>query len=301
MFKVIAEQDSETKGKFIVEPLETGFGHTLGNSLRRVLLSALDGSAITSAKIDGVAHQFSVIKGVKEDVIEILLNLKKIRVKVFSDKPIRLKLSSSGKGDVKAKEIEVIGDGEIANPDAYIATLTDPKSKLEIEMSAEKGKGYSLADERRFGEIGVIPVDALFNPVIAINYTVEPTRVGRRIDLDKLTVDIETDGTITPRDALNQAATILADTFRQIFEPRVEEEEEQPSSVVSDEVLKMSVEEIDLPVRITNALKVIDVNTVADLLNAPKAQLLKAKNLGNKSVNLISEKLLERGLTLSEA
>ncbi len=304
MFKVITESEKDNTAKFVIEPLESGFGQTLGNSLRRVLLGSLEGAAVTSVKIDGVSHQFSAIEGVVEDVLEIILNIKNLRIKVFADKPIRLKLQASGKISkrvVKGGDFEVIGDGEIVNTDHVIATLTSPKAKLNIEMVAEKGKGYSGADERKSGEIGFIPTDALFSPVTNVNYTVDSTRVGKRTDFDKLNIEIVTDGSIKPAEALNQSAKILSDSFKQIYEPSAEEVVEQPQSTISEDVLKMSIEELDLPVRITNALKAIDINTVENLLTTPRAQLLKVKNLGAKSLGLISEKLSERGLGLGEA
>jgi DNA-directed RNA polymerase subunit alpha len=303
MFKVVTEETKENTGKFVIEPLETGLGHTMGNSLRRVLLTSLEGGAISSVKIDGVSHQFSTVTGITEDVIEIILNLKKVRVKVFSDAPIKLKLSVSGKKEVKASDIEVVGDGEIINSDAHIATLSNSSSKLNMEMTAEKGRGYSMAEERKLEEIGTIAIDALYSPVVDVNYSVEQTRVGRRTDFDKLDLEIKTDGTITPSEALTEAAKILANTFKQVYEPAPEEEVSSESSLpkVSDEVLKMSVDELDLPVRITNALRAVDIATVEDLINTPRQHLLKAKNLGGKSLTLISEKLTERGLNLSEA
>jgi len=301
MFKVKTETEKENFAQIIVEPLEVGFGHTLGNSLRRVLLTSLGGSAVTSVKIDGVAHQFSTIEGVSEDVIEIILNLKKIRVKVHSDTPIKLTLKTQGKKKITAGDFEIEGDGEIANPEAHIATLTSTSAKLNMEMIAEKGKGYSTSEERKTNQIGVIAIDALFTPIISVNYTVEPTRVGRRTDFDKLVLDITTDGTISAQEALNEAAKILSDTFHKVYEPEKEEELEQTTPAISEEVLKLTVEELDLPVRITNALRAIEINTIEDLINIPRPQLLKAKNLGAKSLSLISEKLLERGLSLREA
>ncbi len=301
MFKIKTEKELENFASIAIEPLEAGFGHTLGNSLRRVLLTALPGAAVTSVKIDGVSHRFSTIDGVLEDVIEITLNIKKIRLNIHSDKPVKLTLKASGKSEVKAKDLEIEGDAEITNPDQHIATLTDAKSKLNIEMTAIQGKGYSTSEEGKTGELGIISVDALFSPVVAINYSVEPTRVGRSTDFDKLILDITTDGTITPLDALNCAARILADTFHAIFEPSPEEEVEEVGFKISEETLKLTIEELDLPVRITNALKAIEINTIEDLINIPRPQLLKAKNLGTKSINLISEKLVERGLSLSEA
>lgn len=302
MFKVKTEVEKENYAKFVIEPLEVGFGHTLGNSLRRVLLTSLEGAAITSVKIDGVSHQFSTIKGISEDAIEIILNLKKVRVKIFGDKPIRLILKAGGKKQVLAKDLDIEGDGEIANPDQPIATLNNAKAALKIEMSAEKGKGYISADDRKTDELGVIPVDSIFSPVLDVNYSVDPTRVGRRTNLDSLIVEIKTDGTITPKEALEQASSILSNTFKQIFEPSPDEEIEPiETERISEDVLNASVEELDLPVRITNALKAVEIEIISQLIEVPRIQLLKAKNLGAKSLSLISEKLSERGLTLREA
>ncbi|MCR4305487.1 MAG: DNA-directed RNA polymerase subunit alpha [Candidatus Daviesbacteria bacterium] len=301
MFKIKVEKESENFASIAIEPLEAGFGHTLGNSIRRVLLTSLPGAAVTSIKIDGVAHRFSTIDGVLEDVIEIILNIKNIRLSIHSDKPIKLVLKASGKGIVKASDLVIEGDGEIANPDQQIATLTDAKAKLNIEMTAEQGKGYSISDERKSDEIGVIPVDALFSPVSLVNYTVDPTRVGRRTDFDKLVLDVTTDGTMTPLEAVNAAARLLSDTFRKVYEPVVEEVAEDSGPKISEETLKMTIEELDLPVRITNALKAVEINVIDDLINFPRQNLLKAKNLGAKSIHLISDKLAERGLALREA
>jgi DNA-directed RNA polymerase subunit alpha len=303
MFKVTEEDNNGIQARIILEPLEGGFGHTLGNSLRRTMLTSLIGAAITSVKIGGVAHQFSTIPGVLEDVIQIILNLKKVRIKLYSDKPIHIKISKTGTGEVKASDIDTMGGGEVSNKDAHIATLSDSKAKLNIEMTVESGVGYLPSDERKMSEIGVLPVDAIFSPVSLVNYTVDQTRVGRKTDFDKLTLDITTDGTVSPLEALKKAAQILSRQFKQIYEP---EEVQSPETVgvpsfVTDDVLKASVEELDLPVRITNALKAIEVDTIGKLTTVSPAQLMKAKNLGAKSLNLISEKLTERGLTLSEA
>lgn len=301
MFKVKAEKELENFAQFAIEPLEAGFGHTLGNSLRRVLLTALPGAAITQIKIDGVSHRFSTIDGVLEDVIEIILNIKKIRLSVHSEEKIKLTLKALGKRNISAKDFDIEGDGEIGNPDQHIATLTDAKSKLNMEAIAEQGKGYSISDERKTDEIGVISTDALFSPVTSVNYSVEPTRVGRRTDFDKLILNVTTDGTVTPLEVLNSAAKILSDTFHAIYEPEPEEEVDDSESKISEETLKLTIEELDLPVRITNALKAIEINIIEDLINTPRPQLLKAKNLGTKSIRLISEKLTERGLSLREA
>lgn len=300
MFKIKTEEESENFAKITIEPLEEGFGHTLGNSLRRVLLSSLKGAAVTSIKIDGVAHQFSTIEGVMEDVIEIILNVKKIRLQVGGDKPVKLTCKANGKKVITAGDFEIEGDGEIINKDQVVATLSDAKSKINMEMIAEAGKGYSVAEERKSPEIGVIAVDALFSPVVSVNYTVDLTRVGRSTDYDKLTLDITTDGILSPMDAVKEAAKILTEAFHKVYEPTVEVEIEETNPKIAEEVLKLTIEEVDLPVRITNALKAIDLNTIEDLINVPRAVLLKAKNLGTKSLSLISEKLSERGLSLRE-
>lgn len=302
-FKVVTEQEKGNTAVVAIEPLEAGYGHTLGNSLRRALLSSLPGTAITSVKIDGVAHQFSTIKGVVEDVIQIILNLKKVKVKIYGDRPIRLSLNKSGAGEVKASDIDTLGQGEIVNPDLHIATITDPKGKLHIEMTAEMGLGYVPSEERKTSEIGTLAIDAIYTPVLAVNYTVDQTRVGRRTDFDRLNMEITTDGTIDPLSALKKAAEILKGYFKQIYEPSAEEEDVTVTapSTVSDDLLRSSVEELDLPVRISNALKAIEIDTVGKLVSVPKMQLIKAKNLGSKSIGLISEKLAERGLSLGEA
>lgn len=302
-FKVKTEQENGNSALVAIEPLEQGYGHTLGNSLRRSLLGSLSGTAITSVKISGVSHQFSTIPGVVEDVIEIILNFKKVRVKIYGDKPIRLSLQANGKGEVKASDIDTQGLGEIVNKDAHIATLTDPKAKLNIEMTAEIGVGYVPAEEKKTAEIGVIPIDAVFTPVTYVNYTVDQTRVGRRTDFDKLNLEITTDGTITPQEAVEQASKILSEYFKQVYEPVFDEEpaESQTPKFMADDLMKATVEELDLPVRITNALKAIEIDTIGKLLTVSTSQLLKAKNLGAKSLMLITEKLQERGLSLGEA
>lgn len=308
-FKVTVEKENKETNQTLVsiEPLDQGYGHTLGNGLRRCLLNSMPGAAITSVKIAGVDHQFSTITGVIEDVIEIILNLKKVRLKIYSDsttknKSIRLTLEKSGTGEVKASDINAQGMGEIVNPDQHIATITDSKTKLSMEMTAEVGVGYSPSDDRKTNEIGVMQIDAIFSPILSVNYTVEQTRVGRRTDFDKLNMDIVSDGTISALDAVNQSAQILAEYFTQVYQPAESEEVEVSSNTfVSDDLLKASVEELDLPVRITNALKAIEVDTIEKLTTIPKLQLIKAKNLGAKSLSLISEKLGERGLALGEA
>jgi len=308
-FKVTVEKEDGNNFVVAIEPLEQGYGHTLGNALRRTLLSSIPGAAITSVKITGVNHQFSTITGVVEDVIEIILNLKKVRVKVFADaavknKTFRMSVNKSGLGPITAADIDTQGQGEISNPEQHIATITDSKVKFLMEMTVETGMGYVPTDDKRAAEIGLIPVDAIFTPILSVNYTVEQTRVGRRTDFDKLNLEIVTDGTITAVDAVTQAARVLAGMFRQVYEPSTDDEIEAPvasTAMLSNDLLRSSVEELDLPVRISNALKAIDIDTIDKLVSVQRVQLIKAKNLGAKSLSLISEKLGERGLALSEA
>lgn len=299
-FKTVLENQTATKGTFVLEPLERGFGHTVGNCLRRVLLSSLPGAAIAEVKISGVQHTFSTIAGISEDVIEIILNLKQVRIKLFSDKSAKFSLKASGKGEVKAKDIDTLGNGEIINPELHIASLNSSSAKLNIDMTVEVGVGYVMADEKKSNEIGVLPIDSIFSPVIEVSYQVEPTRVGRSSNFDKLILVVTTDGTVSPEEALSLASRILAGYFRQIYDPTIDAEiPTEPAA--TNGALKLSVEELDLPVRITNALKAIEIDTVEKLVATPRGQLLKAKNLGVQSLALISEKLTERGLALSEA
>ncbi len=304
-FKVKSEDEKGNFARVSVEPLEKGYGHTLGNSLRRCLLTSLQGAAITTVKISGVSHPFSTVSGVVEDVIQIILNLKKVRVKIYGDsnKAVHMRIQKSGAGEVKASDVDTLGAGEVVNPDAHIATLTDSKSKLNIDLTVESGVGYVPAEEKKMTEIGVMPIDAIFTPVLSVNYSVDQTRVGRRTDFDKLNLDITTDGTITPLEAVQKASVILSNYFKQIYEPAPEEEAEVSTapSFMSDDLLKSSIEELDLPVRITNALKAIEIDTIGKLTTTSTTHLMKAKNLGAKSLTLISEKLSERGLGLGEA
>ncbi len=302
-FKVKIEKEEGNKTTIAMEPLEAGYGYTLGNSLRRCLLSSLTGAAITSVKITGVSHQFSTIPGVIEDVIQIILNLKKVRVKVYGDKQVKMRLTATALGEVKAGDIDTLGQAEIANPEQHIATISDAKGKLTMEITVDSGIGYSTADERKSTEIGVIPLDAIYSPITEVNYTVDQTRVGRRTDFDKLTMEITGDGTISALDAVNKASEILSGYFKQVYEPSEDEEIEEAKapSFMANDMMKASIEELDLPVRISNALKAIDIDTIGKLTTTQPTLLMKAKNLGAKSLTLISEKLLERGLALGEA
>lgn len=300
--EVVTEQETDNFGKFSIEPLDQGYGHTIGNSLRRVLLTSLPGSAITQAKIAGIRHQFSSLAGMSEDIVEFILNLKKVRLTQTTDKPVRLSLEAKGPKEVTAKDIEEAAGVEIVNKDLHIASLADDKAKLSVKLIAETGSGYSLAEERKTGEIGLIPVDANFSPVTLVNYHVEATRVGRVANFDKLTIEITTDGTLKPSDALKQACQILVDHFATIKEPQVAEKkpkEETTPTPLTDDVLKTSLEELDLPIRLTNSLKAGKIETIGDFINRDKKELIKMKNVGPKSITLVEEKLREKGINLS--
>lgn len=299
-FAVKSEIEKENYGRFIIEPLDQGYGHTLGNSLRRVLLSSLKGAAVTKVKIEGVKHQFSTFAGLKEDIVQLTLNLKKIRFKLHSDKPTTVTLTVKGPkkitaGDIESSELEVI------NKDLYIGELTGSKSKLDMELTVESGIGYMTAEEfEGKKEVGTIILDTIFSPVTRVNYKVEATRVGRMTNLDKLIMDIWTDGAVSPMDALKQASRILVSFFLQIYEPKAKPSEGVAvSPTISDEILKLTLEELDLPTRIVNALHNGGIDTVGQLLGTPKKDLYKIKNLGSKSVTVIEAILREKGIALT--
>ncbi|EKD95726.1 MAG: DNA-directed RNA polymerase subunit alpha [uncultured bacterium] len=299
-FKVKKDKEEKNYARFVIEPLDQGYGHTLGNSLRRVLLSGLEGGAITSVRIEGVKHQFSTLEGVKEDIAELILNLKKIRLKIFEGESHTLQLSAKGAKVVTAKDLEIPSGVEIVNPDLYLATVSD-KAKLDIELTAEKGFGYMLADEKKTNTIGVIPVDASFSPIVRVNYNVEATRVGRMTNLDRLVIEIWTDGTIDSEVALKEAAKNLVGYFLQIHEPKAVAEDTAVAVTpqISDEILKMTIEELDLPTRITNSLRNGGIETIGQLLGTDRKELLKIKNLGGKSLIAVEEKLREKGVALT--
>lgn len=300
VFKVDTLEESDNYGKFVFEPLPVGYGQTLGVALRRILLSSLSGAAVTSVKIDGVKHQFQSLSGLKEDIVEFVLNLKKLRVAIEDDVVV-LELDVTGPGDVTAADIKTTGGVKVVNSDLYLGTLADKKSALKVEITVEKGLGYSLADERRSEVIGVIPMDASFTPISRVNYEVVSTRVGRETNLDKLVLDVWTDGTIKPLEAVEKAAKILVSYFAQVYEPRSGSTNTviAVSSSVSDDVLKMLIEELDLPTRLENALKNGNIETVGQLLTTPRKELLKIKNLGGKSLEMVEERLREKGVALS--
>lgn len=284
-----------------IEPLEQGYGHTLGNALRRVLLNSLPGAAITAVRITGADHQYDTVEGVTEDVLEMSLNLKQVRVKADRDGSGVLRLSVKGPKTVTAADIECEAGFSIVNPNAHIATVAKG-STLEMEMTVETGLGYVLGDDKKSGVIGEIMLDALYSPVVRVSYKVEATRVGRRTDYDKLILDIKTDQTISPMDAVKHAAQILTQQFTQVVNPvaPVVEEPQTSISPAEAEVLKLTVEELDLPTRIANALRKGGFKTVGDLVGAPKMTIAKVKNLGEKSVSIVDEALMKKGVQLGE-
>ena len=294
-------------GRFIVSPLERGYATTLGNSLRRILLSSLPGAAVSNVKIDGVVHEFSVIPGVKEDVTEIILNLKGLAIKNTSEgnEPKIVYIDMEGEGEVKASDIKADGDIEILNPDHHIATLSGgPNSKLYMEITVQKGRGYIGADKNKKDDqpIGMLPVDSIFTPITRVNFLVENTRVGQITDYDKLTLEVWTNGTIAPDDAVSLGARILnehlnlfvdlSDTAKNT-EIMVEKEEGK-----KEKVLEMSIEELDLSVRSYNCLKRAGINTVEDLANKTEEEMMKVRNLGRKSLEEVLNKMADLGLAL---
>ena len=294
----------EAYGKFIVEPLERGYGTTLGNALRRMLLSSLEGTAVTSVKIAGVAHEFSTIPGVKEDVTEIVLNIKSIIARLHCEGTKTVYIEASGECEVCAGDIKADGEVEILNPELHLATL-GPDATLNMEMTISKGRGYVSADRNKTPQtaIGVIPVDSIYTPVLKVNYSVENTRVGNMTDYDKLTMEVWTDRTITPRDAISMGAKILCDHFTLFTD--LSENVSSKSTVVEkaetqrDKVLEMTIEELDLSVRSFNCLKRANINTVEDLISKTEEEMIKVRNLGRKSLEEVIHKLTMMGLSLA--
>ncbi|BBW98186.1 MULTISPECIES: DNA-directed RNA polymerase subunit alpha [Geobacillus] len=295
--------EDATYGKFVVEPLERGYGTTLGNSLRRILLSSLPGAAVTSVQIDGVLHEFSTIEGVVEDVTAIILNIKKLALKIYSDEEKTLEIDVQGEGVVTAADITHDSDVEILNPDLHIATLAEG-GRLRMRMTAKRGRGYvpAEANKREDQPIGVIPIDSIYTPVSRVSYHVENTRVGQVTDYDKLTIDVWTDGSIGPKEAISLGAKILTEHLNifvgltdeaQNAEIMVEKEDDQ-----KEKVLEMTIEELDLSVRSYNCLKRAGINTVQELTQKTEEDMMKVRNLGRKSLEEVKAKLAELGLSL---
>ena len=309
MPKRLAKDDAsatETYAKFVAEPFETGYGHTIGNSLRRVLLSSLEGAAITSLKIDGAQHEFTTVEGVVEDVTDIVLNLKKILFKAHSRDPQTLLLSVNKEGEVTAADIQLNQNIELVNPKQHICTL-DKKKKFEMELEVKVGRGFCPGDENKQPDqaIGVIAIDSLFSPVTRVRYQIENARVGQRTDYDRLVIEIWTDGRISPDDALTQASAILQhhlDVFVGYdknaieFEEVVDKQDEEKTKL--KKLLNMSVNEIELSVRAANCLNNANITTVGQLAMKSEQEMLKYRNFGKKSLNEIKDKLAAMGLTL---
>jgi len=299
----IEKAGDNSYAKYVMEPLERGFGSTLGNSLRRVLLSCLPGAAVTRVRFDGVLHEFSTIKGVSEDVVNLVMNLKGLSVKMYVDEPKTILLDVTGPKEVTAADIKMDADVEILNPDMHIATL-DKDGSLYMEITVERGRGYVLADKNKETDmpIGVIPVDSLFTPVRKVNFTVENTRVGQITDYDKLSLELWTNGTIAPDEAVSLAAKILNEHLAQFValtehvrdvEIMVEPEEDK-----KEKVLEITIEELDLSVRSYNCLKRAGINTVEELIKRNEEEMMKVRNLGRKSLEEVEQKLAALGLSL---
>ncbi len=313
--QITAEHVEDNRGSFTVEPLERGFGYTFGNSLRRVLLSSLRGAAVTSVRIEGVAHEFSTIKGVKEDVTDIVLNLKGVVCKMHSDaSEVEAPLVVTGPGDITAKDIDLPSGVEILNPDAHIATL-EKKTKLELYLTIGRGRGYRPAEDNKTPDqpIGVIPIDSIFSPVRRVAYAVEPARVGQRTDYDKLTLDIETDGSIDPQGALREAAEILMSHLKIFTDGEIPPALGAGSGDVliagavvgagaapQGEEYDILIEELELGVRSYNCLKRAGIQTVGDLIGKTEAELGAIPNFGKKSIDEVVETLSARGLNLRQ-
>ena len=300
-FKVKEENVTEDFGQFSIEPLEPGYGHTLGTAIRRVLLISIPGVAVTSVKISGAKHRFSTLPGLKENIVDLLLNIKGLNFKLLNSKDqSNVRLLVKGPKEITGKDLELSEDVEIANPDHYIGTLADKKAKLEMEMTLERGFGYSLSEERRSNALGIIPTDAIYTPVRRVNFSVSATRVGRQTNLDKLNLSIWTNGVISPKEALDQAARTLNAYFHQIYEPKAEDESASESRQdIPDATLKLTIDEIDLPTRIYNSLRNGGVETIGQLVETPRKDLIGMRNMGGKSISIIEEKLKEKGIELS--
>lgn len=297
---------SETYGKFVVEPLERGFGVTLGNAVRRVLLSAIPGAAVSSVKIEGVLHEFSTISGVVEDVTQIILNLKELTLRLHTDKPKLLRLDVKGKRDVVAGDIQQDAEVDVLNPELHLATLDKKDARLAMELVVERGKGYVPAEKHRKSEhvIGVIPVDSIFTPIQKVNYVVEDTRSGQE-EADRLVLEVWTDGSIRPEEAVQEASRILTDQFKLLIGMGQEGEAaaglEPGADAQMAKLYAMPIEELDLSVRPYNCLKRAGINTVGDLIQRTEEEIVAVKNFGRKSLDEVREKLTSLGLSLKKA
>lgn len=307
--EIVELSEDNRYGKFVCEPLERGYGTTLGNSLRRILLSSLQGAAITAVKIEGVLHEFSTIPGVREDVTDIILNLKTLRLKMHNDEPKTLRIERLIEGEVTARDIITDPDIEVLNPDLHLATV-DASGSLKMEITVERGRGYVPGDKNKKPDhvIGVIPIDSIFSPIQRVNYQITDTRVGNVTDYDKLTLEVWTDGSIRPEEAVSKSASIMVAHLK-LFQnlagiiPEEDSIDGTFTEVVEEgnsKIMDMTIEDLDLSVRSYNCLKRAGINTVADLVQKSEDDMMKVRNLGRKSMEEVKKKLIELGLGLSE-
>ncbi len=299
---VAVDDHSAGSSTFVIEPLQTGYGMTLGNSLRRVLLSSIGGAAVTSFKIDGITHEFTTIKGVKEDVIAIMLNLKRLRFRVYGDDAQTVRIVKKGKGVVTAKDIQLNADVEVVNTDQEIATIDDDKSTLIMDLVIETGRGYRTIEESTAKkQSDFVAIDAIFSPVVRVRYKVDKTRVGQVIDLDRLSLTVDTDGTITPHDAFEEAAAILVNQYSALAgttrlpmqDVAAAQESEDEAAVDEGSILNTSIEDLNLTARTTNALINNDIHTIQDLFALSDAELRDLKGFGSKALDEVKDKLAE--------
>lgn len=297
-------RSSATHGRFEIEPLEEGYGVTLGNALRRILLSSLSGAAITSVKIDGIKHEFSDIPHVREDVTELVLNLKKVRLKSFSEQPVSIEIDVRGAREVYASDLIVPSSVEVVNQDQYLATLDAPDATLRAEMIVERGKRYLSMDQHENLDIGTIPIDAVFSPIRRVNYVIERKRVGPMTNFERLVLEIWTDGTISPQDALTQSAEILRQHFQQVADfgkqPIPGERPAMAGTSLPPHLYEMPIEKLDLTPRAYNSLKRANISKVGELLEMSEEELLSVRNFGKKSLDELRDRLAQNGL-LAEA
>lgn len=307
--EIVELSEDNRYGKFVCEPLERGYGTTLGNSLRRILLSSLQGAAITAVKIEGVLHEFSTIPGVREDVTDIILNLKTLRLKMHNDEPKVLRIECLHEGEVTAGDIIADPDIEVLNPELHLATV-DASGTLKMEITVERGRGYVPGDKNKKADhvIGVIPIDSIFSPIQRVNYQITDTRVGNVTDYDKLTLEVWTDGSIRPEEAVSKSASIMVAHLK-LFQnlagiiPEEDSIDGTFTEVVEEgnsKIMDMTIEDLDLSVRSYNCLKRAGINTVADLVQKSEDDMMKVRNLGRKSMEEVKKKLIELGLGLSE-
>lgn len=307
--EIVEISEDNRYGKFVCEPLERGYGITLGNSLRRILLSSLPGAAVTSVKIDGVLHEFSTIPGVREDVTDIILNLKELYLKLYGDEAKVIRIEAQGEGEVTAADIITDPDVEVLNPQLHLATL-DAGGSLRMEITVERGRGYVPADKNKKADhvIGVIPVDSIFSPILRVNYSVTDTRVGNVTDYDKLTLEVWTDGSVRPEEAVSKAASVMVahlKLFQNIAGISADDDNGDGTFTESPEeagakTMEMTIEDLELSVRSYNCLKRAGINTVAELVQKSEEDMMKVRNLGRKSLDEVKKKLAELGLSLAE-